>query len=504
MVLTQYETPTTVTIPTAFMPDWTLNTDTNCFYYISRIAGPATGSYIYYWNPSIGTTGTEVRNQSPSAPNNLNGDTGYWYPILVYANNTLYVITTSAIYYTVRTNVTTISNYGVLFTPTIPSGNRIENVGYNSSTNRLYVFYKNTTTNVANSTYEVFTFTSSTTGTSISYSNLTLTNGPSRTKEIKFDNNNNGYINIVNYSPATSYNGTGIYKMTFDTNGQINSFNRIIVNTNSPYNKDQSIVGLSVNTINNFIVTGIPNGSNYFYNAYSFDGTLISGGSNILNRTGGYFQFIASDNNFNMFFVPYGGVTAYILNRILCFKEDTQILTYDGYKLIQDLQKGDLVKTSQNGYKPIYKIGHSKIIQQSSEDRIKDQLYKCSTENFPEVFEDLVLTGCHCILVDKFKDEKEREEAKKINRVNANNDDDDYITENKYRLPACVDERTTVYEVEGEHTIYHFALENDDYYMNYGVYANGLLVESTSKRFMDETHMNEITPPPPLTDFGVL
>jgi hypothetical protein len=30
------------------------------------------------------------------------------------------------------------------------------------------------------------------------------------------------------------------------------------------------------------------------------------------------------------------------------------------------------------------------------------------------------------------------------------------------------------------------ALENDDYYMNYGIYANGLLVETCSKRFMKE------------------
>jgi hypothetical protein len=181
-----------------------------------------------------------------------------------------------------------------------------------------------------------------------------------------------------------------------------------------------------------------------------------------------------------------GGVVYKYEYKYICFKKDTQILTQGGYKPIQDLRKGDLVKTSQNGYKPIYKIGYNKMNHPASEQRIKDQLYKCSTENFPEVFEDLVITGCHCILVDNFKDEKERKEANKINNVL---DDIEYITENKCRLPACVDERTTVYEVAGEHTIYHFALENDDYYMNYGVYANGLLVESTSKRFMDDSSM---------------
>ena len=34
--------------------------------------------------------------------------------------------------------------------------------------------------------------------------------------------------------------------------------------------------------------------------------------------------------------------------------------------------------------------------------------------------------------------------------------------------------------------IYHFALENDIYTYNYGVYANGLLVESCSKRYLAE------------------
>jgi hypothetical protein len=45
---------------------------------------------------------------------------------------------------------------------------------------------------------------------------------------------------------------------------------------------------------------------------------------------------------------------------------------------------------------------------------------------------------------------------------------------------------TKPYEKEGAHNIYHFALENDDPYMNYGVYANGLLVETCSKRFLRE------------------
>jgi hypothetical protein len=42
-----------------------------------------------------------------------------------------------------------------------------------------------------------------------------------------------------------------------------------------------------------------------------------------------------------------------------------------------------------------------------------------------------------------------------------------YITENRYRLPACVDERATVYKIPGNYNIFHFALEYEDKFMNY-------------------------------------
>ena len=60
-----------------------------------------------------------------------------------------------------------------------------------------------------------------------------------------------------------------------------------------------------------------------------------------------------------------------------------------------------------------------------------------------------------------------------------------FITDKKYRLIACVDERAEPWNSKGTYTVWHFALENTDEYMNYGVYANGgLLVESCSIRFL--------------------
>ena len=95
------------------------------------------------------------------------------------------------------------------------------------------------------------------------------------------------------------------------------------------------------------------------------------------------------------------------------------------------------------------------------------------------MFEDLIITGCHSILVDKFKNDEQMEKVSQM-------DDGIFITDNKYRLPAVFDENASVYEVPGMYTIYHFALEHEDYFMNYGVYANGLLVETCSERNMIE------------------
>jgi hypothetical protein len=124
-------------------------------------------------------------------------------------------------------------------------------------------------------------------------------------------------------------------------------------------------------------------------------------------------------------------------------------------------------------------IGKSEFYHSSSENRIKNQLYKCSQSNYPEIFEDLIITGCHSILIDRFVSD---EQKKKTIEVNGQA----FATDGKERLPACIDERTHIYENKGVYTIYHLSLENDDYYMNYGIYANGLLVETCSKRFLKE------------------
>jgi hypothetical protein len=160
-----------------------------------------------------------------------------------------------------------------------------------------------------------------------------------------------------------------------------------------------------------------------------------------------------------------------------CFLEGTKILTDKGYVQIEKLSKNDLIVTPE-GDKNIYKLGKCSIVNLGVQERIKDQLYVCTSENYKEITEDLVMTGCHSVLVDSFVSyQQARETVDLLKKL--------YVTGNKLRLPVCLDERARVYEEKGEKTIYHIALENNHYDGNYGIYANGLLVESCSMNYID-------------------
>lgn len=157
---------------------------------------------------------------------------------------------------------------------------------------------------------------------------------------------------------------------------------------------------------------------------------------------------------------------------VVCFKEGTRILTSTGYVPIEKLRKGALVKTLR-GYKPMCMMSKNTIEHGANPTRVANQLYKCSKATHP-VFEDLVLTGSHAILVD------EKQEGAMV--------------EGKYKLPAFMDKNAVVYEVPGVYSIYHIALEDANEYVNYGIYANGLLVESCSKYVLkNKLGMTEMT-----------
>jgi len=158
-----------------------------------------------------------------------------------------------------------------------------------------------------------------------------------------------------------------------------------------------------------------------------------------------------------------------------CFLEGSKILCkVDGvekYVAVETIRPGTLVKTSLHGYQPVKLIGSRVMVNAGGDKRDKNSLYLCTKANYPELTEDLIITGCHAILVDHITDVHRQGIIQTLERV--------FVTDKKYRLPACVDERAPVYQPTGTFTVWHFALEHTDIKMNYGVYAHGLLVESS-------------------------
>ena len=163
-----------------------------------------------------------------------------------------------------------------------------------------------------------------------------------------------------------------------------------------------------------------------------------------------------------------------------CFLEGTKILCFESneevYRPIESLRKGDLVKTIYNGYMPICMMGTSPIYNLGNDYRVVNRMYKCSREKYPTLFEDLYMTGCHSILVPSMTDDQ----WENTKAVNGNI----YVTDNHFRLIACADEKAEPFNNEGFMNIYHIALDHHDICMNYGIYANGLLVESCSIEYL--------------------
>jgi hypothetical protein len=172
------------------------------------------------------------------------------------------------------------------------------------------------------------------------------------------------------------------------------------------------------------------------------------------------------------------GIDAYIyLYPIdaICFKQDTNILCQingtEQYIPVQTMKKGTLVKTLKNKYVPVDIIGSGLVHNSGDGERILNRLYRLPKGNYPSLKEDLIMTGGHCSLIDIIPSFELRQKLiEKQGKI--------FTTEGKYRLPALVDEKAVPYEQKGVFKIWNFALENKEPNSNYGIYANGLLVES--------------------------
>jgi hypothetical protein len=166
---------------------------------------------------------------------------------------------------------------------------------------------------------------------------------------------------------------------------------------------------------------------------------------------------------------------------IPCFLEGSRILCLiDGcekYIRVEEMHEGTLVKTSLDGYKAVVLIGKGRIKNSGDGERTKNRMYKCSVSKYPELKEDLYITGCHSILKYPITEKEKEEIIKHMGEL--------FVTDKKYRVMAFLDEKAEPWKSQRECTVWHFALENSNEIRNYGVYANGgLLVESCSINFL--------------------
>jgi hypothetical protein len=165
-----------------------------------------------------------------------------------------------------------------------------------------------------------------------------------------------------------------------------------------------------------------------------------------------------------------------------CFKQGSKILTLDpetdqeSYVPVETLKRGDIIKTHSSGHKAISFIGKATLNNPASNPDPKNRLYRFKKSISSKMTEDLYITGEHCTLRRNVTEEQLFQIRDHMGDV--------YVTEKHIRCPACLDERATPYKDDSPVTIWHFALEHDNAYHNYGVYANGLLVESCSIEHM--------------------
>ncbi len=164
-------------------------------------------------------------------------------------------------------------------------------------------------------------------------------------------------------------------------------------------------------------------------------------------------------------------------NTCTCFSEGTKILCLNNYQKeeyvsVQDLKVGDFVKSYKHGYRKISKILNGSFINNPIEQGASNCMYIMKKTVDNGLIDDLTLTRNHGVLVDKINNEVN------INNLEVIDDLVSIITADNDKFEKVLDANLYKY--------YHFSLETDgDEDRRFGVWANGLLVETPSNNMMD-------------------
>jgi alpha-tubulin suppressor-like RCC1 family protein len=172
-----------------------------------------------------------------------------------------------------------------------------------------------------------------------------------------------------------------------------------------------------------------------------------------------------------------------------CFNEGTKILCLNCklncelngklneiYRPVQDLQVGDFVKSYLHGYRKVNKILTGSFVNNPTDQGVSNCMYMMVKTKDNQLIDDLTLTRNHGILVEKLSENEERKIDK--NTLPIIDNLLSIITADSDKFEKVMDNNIYKY--------YHFSLETDgDNDRRFGVYANGLLVETPSINMMN-------------------
>jgi alpha-tubulin suppressor-like RCC1 family protein len=287
-------------------------------------------------------------------------------------------------------------------------------------------------------------------------------------------NNNNIY--------STGDNDYG--QLGLGTTGNVNVFTKV---NNSFLQNGESIKQISCSNYNTTLLTS--------------NGRILITGSNSFGQLGNPEDTLSSNkfieiNTTNTANIGFTSISTGCLGQSVfaiksenpCFSEGTKILCYkqlenslicilkEEYRLVQHLKIGDLVKSYLHGYRKISKIIKGEFVNNPHTNGCSNCMYRMLKTDDNGLIEDLTLTRNHGVLVEKLTENEEVKVDKNnllvIDNLLA------IITADSDKFEKVMD--TNVYKY------YHFALETDgDNDRRFGVWANGILVETPSNNMMD-------------------
>ena len=212
--------------------------------------------------------------------------------------------------------------------------------------------------------------------------------------------------------------------------------------------------------------------------ASSSPGTVWTNITSSIGVNGTFNVTIPAGYIMSLFFSHNNKVTATItsLSPTSCYNEGTLILTLNDkneeeYIEIERLKKGNVVKTYNQGFKKIIKIGKKYMINNPK--KMTSCMYKLEKTDSNGLIRDLLVTGGHAILVDSLDDDSQ--DPLKVEKIM-----------DKYLSLAGINKNFKKIEEIEPYTYYHLVLENEDKYSRYGIWANGILSESTSEAWYDK------------------